>query len=323
MQSNYNSQNSHNPNGQTFLRGLLGEPTKAKASGVAFSLATILPQILAVVFVILTAKILSDSTQPLPDWYLYFNYLLPQISFALTAFFFLRYTRTPIKTAFEKQKCPSKYYLVAVCLQIGLLSLSWLNGWFLEFLGQFGYEDSGILLPSMDGFGFVGVLLVVAALPAIFEEIMFRGVLLSGLRSFGKTGAVLLCGALFAIYHQNPAQTIYQFCCGAAFALVALRSGSILPTVLAHFLNNAAILTLAKFGIEEFPTPVSIVFLIVSAVCLLGSLVYLVFIDKTEKVDTNGVENTPKQEKKRFFFAAAAGIAVCAVIWVSALFLGM
>ena len=49
-------------------------------------------------------------------------------------------------------------YLIAFLLQIGLLSLSELNGLFLQFLGKFGYEHTPIVLPSVEGFGFVGVL---------------------------------------------------------------------------------------------------------------------------------------------------------------------
>ena len=165
----------------------------------------------------------------------------------------------------------------------------------------------------MDGFGFVGVLFVVALLPAVFEEILFRGVLLQGLESFGKAGSVLLCGALFALYHQNPAQTVYQFCCGAAFALVALKSGSVLPTVLSHFLNNAAILILTKAGVTEYSPPVFIVIMTVSAVCLLLSLGYLLFMDKQEKTPME--KERAKVERKQFLLCALIGIAVCALSW--------
>ena len=250
---------------------LLGEPTQASASGIAFSLAAVLPTLLSVIFLIAVGA--GDYTQE--DWYLYVSYLLPQIAFAITAIWFLYYSKTPLKTAVKNQKCKSRYFLLALLLQVGLLFLSELNALFLQFLGNFGYEDAGINLPSMDGLGFVGVVVVIAVVPAVFEEIMFRGILLKGLKSFGKVGSILLCGALFALYHQNPAQTLYQFCCGAAFALITVRSGSILPTVVSHFFNNMLILMLTKFGVESFSPFVGLAVLGISLTCLIASLIWI------------------------------------------------
>lgn len=311
---------------KTLTASLLGSPTSAKASGAAFSLATVLPVAFSlIVLVVLAVTGLSEQEgYAQKDWYLYVSYLLSPISFALVACWYLRYTRTPVCAALREQKCKPRYFLVALLLQIGLLSLSELNSLFLEFLSKFGYTDSGIFLPSMNGFGFVGVLLVVALLPAVFEEIMFRGILLKGLGAFKTTGAVLICGALFSLYHQNPAQTIYQFCCGAAFALVAIRSGSVLPTVLAHFVNNAVILILTKFGVSEFSAPVFITIVVISAVCLVLSLVYLVFLDENKPSEETPLRETEiKTERKNFWICAAVGIAVCVLTWLLVLVTGM
>lgn len=294
---------------------LLSSPTPARASGVAFSLAAILPSILAVVFLIFLAVIGAENYTG-KDWYLYANYLLSPLAFALVLVWFLRYKKTSFSCACKSQKCELKYFFIALLMQIGLLTLSELNAYFLKFLARFGYQDSGILLPSMDGFGFVGVLFAVAVLPAVFEELIFRGVLLGGVKSFGKWGAVLLCGALFALYHQNPAQTLYQFCCGVAFALVAIRAGSVLPTVVSHFLNNAFILTLTKYGVSEFVAPTKWIIFGVSAVCLATALVWLLLGENKQKPQTD------TQEKKRFFTCASAGIAVCALTWLLTLLSG-
>lgn len=307
---------------------LFGGRTLAKASGLAFSVAAVLPNVLAILVLLgigaVSALVGGIGDYQTQDWYLYVNYALTQFAFAITAGIFLAYIGKTPKAALQEQKCSWKYFLVAVLLQVGLLSLSELNALFLQFLQRFGYEDAGISLPSMEGFGFVGVLFVVALLPAVFEEIMFRGVLLSGLRGFGKTGAILVCGLLFALYHQNPAQTVYQFCCGAAFALVAIRAGSILPTVLSHFLNNAFILLLYKLGIETFPPVVQWTVIGVSAVCLIFSLGYLLFWDKNEKDKTEENSAGESVEARREFFTfALVGIAVCTLTWVLVLLGGM
>ena len=319
MQMEYKNDNSK----KAPFGGLFGEMTAAKASGVSFSLAAILPALLSLVFFVIISALGLTKTENFEsaDWYLYAIYILPQLSFALSALFYFRARQGSVKSIIQKQKCAPKYFLIAILLQIGLFSLSELNALFLEFLSRFGYQDGGIPLPSMDGFGFVGALFAIAVLPAVFEEILFRGVLLDGLKCFSKAGAVVLCGALFSLYHQNPAQTAYQFCCGAAFALVAIRSGSVLPTVLAHFFNNALILALTKFGVTGLTLPTLVALLAVSAFCLVISLSYLIFVDKQPKEEQENAER--KSERKIFWIAAAAGVAVCALSWLATFFGGI
>ncbi len=314
-------QNHRNEKQRSALASFMGEPTPAKASGLTFTLASAALIVLSFVFMIaISIGGLGQESVQTKDWYLYASYLLSPLAFALVAWGVLRWTKTPVREEIKSQKCHPKYFLIAILLQTGLLCLSELNALFLDFLSRFGYDDTPILLPSMDGFGFIGVLIVVAVLPALFEEIIFRGLLLKGMRAFGTAGAVLLSGALFALYHQNPAQTLYQFCCGAAFALVAVRAGSILPTVLSHFLNNALILTLTKFGITDFPNPALIIIVCVSAACLVGSLLWLLFF---EKKNLAGGGEEKREERKRFWGAAAVGIVICVLTWLSVLLTGM
>ncbi len=299
----------------------IGEATPAKSSGLTYTLSAFAANVVALVFILIlfVSGIAGQEGLEKSDWYLYCSYLISPISFALVAWLVLRWQKIPLKKAISSQKCAPRYFMIAVFLQVGLLGLSELNALFLKFLEGFGYQDTPILLPSMEGFGFVGVLFTIALLPAIFEEVIFRGLLLKGLRSFGTVGAALICGGLFSLYHQNPAQTIYQFCCGVAFALVAIRSGSILPTVLSHFLNNALILTLEKFGVSAFPMPVYITVLCISAVCLVATTVWLFAFEKNSLPSIENKEEG-KKESKFFWIFASVGIAYCALTWISRLF---
>ena len=311
----------------------LTAPTQAKASGVAYSASVMILMILSMIasLVLGAAGVVVGEKDVKPDWYIYLNYLLPQISLFLVVTLYFAWLKRPVKQAVKEQKCHPKYFLVAVLLQIGLLSLGTLNDMFLHFLERFGYRPTKLLLPSLDGFGVVATVFCVAVLPAVFEEIFFRGILLKGLRSFGMIGGVLLCGALFSLYHQSPVQTVYQFACGAAFAFVALRSGSILPTVLSHFLNNTLIILLTKFGIESIPSAAYVPYVAVTSLCLVGTLAYLFFFDlpktdvenqkkKTQEIQRERAEN--KSERVRFFVCALVGITVFLINWLSALVKG-
>ncbi len=295
-----------------FLDSLIGERTPAKTSGLVYTVSAC-----AFFFVSYVVSMFSQGEEK-PQWFLYLTFLAAPIAFALVVGWYFAYTKTPVKDFFRAQRCHPKYYLLALTVQIGLLSLGELNGVFLRFLERFGYEDSEIILPSLNGFGFVGVLFAVAVLPAVMEELFFRGVFLREMKEFSPVMQVVLCGGLFALYHQNPAQTVYQFICGVAFALVAMRAGSFLPTVLAHFINNAFIITLYKLGITSYPLPMYVIMLVLSVLCLVGSAVYIFVFDK-------GTE--PKSPPKKgaygsFFACAAIGIFVFALSWLLTLVTG-
>ncbi len=283
----------------------MGEPTPSKRAGLLYSL-------LAFAFFgvsLLLGGMASEGETS--QWYLYCAFLAAPCAFAAVSVWFLFDRKGDFKSFFKEQKCAPKYYLIALAMQLGLFSLGELNGVFLRFLQGLGYKDSGIILPSTQGFGLVGVLLVVAVLPAFFEELFFRGLLQRELKDFSLVGQVLLCGGLFALYHQNPAQTLYQFACGVAFALVAVKSGSFLPTVLSHFLNNALIVVLYSMGIEGYPLPVYITLLIVGGLSLVGTTGYLLFFDKKE--------GERKGSYKQLFFYAAVGIFIFALSWFATL----
>ncbi len=291
------------------LAELLGEPTPFKASGLAFTLAALLPPVLFFVFLTFAPQVGEEK----PDWYLYASFLFPQFSFALVAWIYYRFSRAQtgksLKTCLKSQfSCEKRYYFLAITLQLGLFALSFVNSVFINLLGGIGYEPTEIQLPSLDGFGFVGVLLTVALLPAIFEELIFRGILLSGLKDFGSVFAALVSGGLFALYHQTPVQTVYQFLCGFAFAWVAIKAGSILPTVLAHGINNAFIVCTEKFG---YPVALEYALLGVSVACLIFTVVWFLAIDKK-----TGRATATKSDKREFFKWSAVGVAFCLLVWL-------
>ena len=289
-----------------------------RAAGLVYSGA----EVLALFFTFFFALILSslgievpDDPSVYPDWYRYCGYILPQAVFCLTVVLFFVFVDAKPKEVYRGAKV--RYFLVAVLLQFGLFSLSRANAEFIGVLERvFGYTMPASGLPSLEGWYIVPVLLVVAVLPAVFEESIFRGLMLGPMKKFSTPVAVLLSGALFALYHQSPAQTVYQFCCGCAFALVAIRAGSVLPTMLAHFLNNAFVIVLTACGISDFTGAGGIAFYCLSGLSLAASLVYLLFVDRT------GNEKKSVSVKP-FLLTASAGVAVCAILWVANLLDGM
>jgi membrane protease YdiL (CAAX protease family) len=91
------------------------------------------------------------------------------------------------------------------------------------------------------------VLLAVAVLPAICEEVLFRGVLVRGFASrIHAWIAIPLAALLFSIYHLNLVQLVPTFTLGIVLGAIALRANSAVPTMLAHGINNMIAILIAR-----------------------------------------------------------------------------
>lgn len=115
--------------------------------------------------------------------------------------------------------------------------------------------------------------LTVAVLPALVEEFAFRGVIMGSLRRHSDALALLTSSAAFALMHGNFVQIPFTFCCGLVFGYLAIRTNSLLPAILVHFLNNALSVTydvLIAYGVVS-PSVYSIVYAaLIIALCVLS-----------------------------------------------------
>ena len=84
------------------------------------------------------------------------------------------------------------------------------------------------------------VLILLAVVPAICEELAFRGFIFGGLvRERGRLRAVLVTAILFGVSHGVLQQSIAASIMGVLLGYIALKSGSVLPGILLHMTNNA------------------------------------------------------------------------------------
>jgi len=78
-----------------------------------------------------------------------------------------------------------------------------------------------------------------ALAPAVCEELAFRGFILSGLeRARRKWLPIVISALLFGVIHLIPKQQFNATLLGLVIGLLAVRSGSLLPGVVFHFIFN-------------------------------------------------------------------------------------
>jgi hypothetical protein len=77
-----------------------------------------------------------------------------------------------------------------------------------------------------------------AVMPAILEEIIFRGIILSGYREENLLKLSIMNGFMFGLFHLNLDQFVYAFALGIILTYLVVITGSILSGMLFHFLFN-------------------------------------------------------------------------------------
>ena len=85
---------------------------------------------------------------------------------------------------------------------------------------------------------FIVMFLLVALLPAICEEFVYRGVFFRGYEKIGVVPGAILSGFLFGVLHGNLNQFTYAFVMGAIFALAVYATGSLWAGTVMHLTVN-------------------------------------------------------------------------------------
>lgn len=90
-------------------------------------------------------------------------------------------------------------------------------------------------------------LVTFALIPALCEELLFRGVLARSLgRRLPLAAAVAISAVVFSAYHLSVVQALPTLLLGAALAALAIRADSVLPAMLAHATNNAIAISISR-----------------------------------------------------------------------------
>lgn len=89
---------------------------------------------------------------------------------------------------------------------------------------------------------------VIALLAPFVEELIFRGAILRALlEKINKHWvAIAISALLFALIHANPAQMPFAFVAGLFLGWTYYRTGSIIPGVAYHWINNSIAFAMAK-----------------------------------------------------------------------------
>ncbi|MEE1516697.1 MAG: type II CAAX endopeptidase family protein [Lachnospiraceae bacterium] len=100
-------------------------------------------------------------------------------------------------------------------------------------------------------------LVVIALLPAVVEEFIFRGLIFNGYKRRNPLMAIILSALLFGFIHMNINQFTYAFAIGVIFGLMAYATGSLLPSIMSHFIINGTSVVITHMSADTTKAPVA------------------------------------------------------------------
>lgn len=143
-------------------------------------------------------------------------------------------------------------------------------------------------------------LIIIALLPAVVEEFIFRGLILNGYKRRNPLMAILLSAFLFGLLHMNLNQFSYAFVIGIVFGFLAYATGSLLPSILGHFIINGTsvlithltadstqepVATEVKIGIVEYISVYLTIGMVAIAGATIAFFVYMLICNKNRGFD--------------------------------------
>ncbi|MBR1739319.1 MAG: CPBP family intramembrane metalloprotease [Ruminococcus sp.] len=111
---------------------------------------------------------------------------------------------------------------------------------FTTYLGDQGISipDADFSIKSPSTAAVLMQLAYVILVGPIIEETIYRGFILGALSRYGSGTAILVSSLAFGLMHGNISQAASAFATGALYAAIAIRCGSVFPTIVIHMVNN-------------------------------------------------------------------------------------
>ncbi len=171
----------------------------------------------------------------------------------LPAVLLLRYLKLPL-AATMSLRAPHPLHVLAAFMITPLCILA----------NMMVYQAQSALFPAPEAFTTMFTRLIVdngkplwlsilgiAAAPGICEELLFRGAILGLLKPKLKpASSCLAVGAIFGLFHMSIFRFLPTAFLGVILTGLTLWTGSIIPSMIVHVLNNATAVAIAKFNLE-------------------------------------------------------------------------
>jgi len=226
-------------------------------------------------------------------------------------------TRVKIKQhVFTKIKSTKKFICLGTisCIGVGMVSS------ILYLIYATILKIAGITIPQPD-FSFpkqniylILFLMYVCFVGPILEEIIFRGFILNSLKRYGNLTAIIVSSILFSMFHLNLVQFVNPVLMGIVLAFIAIKSESIIPSIIAHIFNNTITFIMSGVAIMNAPLvegAIEGIYLFVGVV----ALVLFIYNFREDFIEVIREDTTILSTHEKLRFSFSGGWAVAYIIF--------
>ncbi len=227
---------------------------------------------------------------------------------------------------YHKPKTSISFMLMGCLVAVGASMTGVLfSGAITSFLSHFSIQSgmANIATPDNLPAKIVNIAYLCVIAPFL-EETLFRGVILKSLRSYGNVFAIIASSVLFGIFHFNLLQLIPATLTGLVFAFIAVKSESIIPSILAHAFNNTVTVILALV-VKDTPQ-MKIVYGSIVLLMIAITIIILILNRKEFRSLHEGrsiTEMTGKQKAVKLFFRSAGFYVLIALFIINCVILSL
>ena len=186
-----------------------------------------------------TVFLTDDKLSLIPDMLL--NSIASLLGFGVVGVIFGKITKTDFSAIFPHKKISLKKLSAVVVIGYAVCIIAnYIAQIFVTDLNLFGIDPSYSLgsTGSTSILEHIVYIVSVALVPAVTEELVYRGLVLGRLRKFGDGFALVTSALLFGLMHGNLVQAPFAFVVGLATGWALISTGSIIPSMLIHCFNN-------------------------------------------------------------------------------------
>lgn len=165
------------------------------------------------------------------------------IIFLIPAIIYVIVTKASVRDTFKLNKL--YFNDIVLIILLGFVSQPIMT--FFSLVTSFFFNNEiGAFMTEIVSTPYILLLMLVALLPSITEEVTIRGIILSGYDNINKYKSALITGLFFGMLHLDPQQFLYATVLGFILALVVRSTKSIFSAAIIHFLINGTSITMQK-----------------------------------------------------------------------------
>ena len=179
----------------------------------------------------------------------FYGTVVVQLLILLFPLLYLWYLKADFKKVLSLQMPKVLHILAALFVLIVCFSLMCMLAVFLTKIFPESTQSMADTMAEYVRQPFWVLVLVMAVMPAVGEELMFRGFIFGTLkRRWRVLPAMLVTSAIFGIYHMSLSKFFTTALLGFMLVYVVEKTGSIFCSMLMHFCNNLVAVVVMKYS---------------------------------------------------------------------------